>query len=331
MQEQAFFQVNNISKSYNNYATILNQISFSANRAEIIAIIGETGAGKSTLLKIIAGLIQPTQGSVTLDGILIKGPNEQLIAGHNHIAYLSQHAELRNNYWVKDLMDLHFNKKGINKSEIVELCQLEHLLAKKTNELSGGEKQRVALAILLAQKPSLLLLDEPYSYIDYYHTQQLQQIISNLHQLYGLNIIQTSHKPEELLQWAQRILVINKGELVANQTLPNYFFKPNNKYGAQLLGAFNLIPADMAKHWGQNIAPNQMLFVRPIHILTDFPGDCSIKATVKNIYFMGNYYILEMFAGNKTIIVHQSFLQLAIGNTTQIGLSGDYEKWIIPA
>src|SRR5215203_1380378 len=128
---------------------VLRDISFIQQQFQKIAIAGETGSGKTTLLKIIAGLIQPDEGQVVFKNEIVKGPEEQLIPGHPGIAYLSQHFELRNNYRVEEMLNLTLQLEDEQADTIFKVCRINHLLKRKTDQLSGGEKQRVALAGLL--------------------------------------------------------------------------------------------------------------------------------------------------------------------------------------
>src|SRR5262245_12183328 len=100
----ALLTVDNISKR-GNESFIVKPISFVQDPFQHIAIAGETGSGKTTLMKMIAGLVQPDSGEIRLDNERVIGPNEKLLPGHKHIAYLSQYFELRNNYYVHEILD----------------------------------------------------------------------------------------------------------------------------------------------------------------------------------------------------------------------------------
>ncbi|HEY0610611.1 MAG TPA: ATP-binding cassette domain-containing protein, partial [Chitinophaga sp.] len=161
----SLLNVSAISKQQDG-AFILKDISFEQRRFQHIAIAGETGSGKSTLLKVIGGLAQPDSGQVTFEGGRVKGPNEVLIPGHPGVAYLSQYFELRHNYWVEEILSYANKLTDEEAQNIYEICQIDHLFRRRTDQLSGGEKQRIALARLLTTSPRLLLLDEPFSNLD---------------------------------------------------------------------------------------------------------------------------------------------------------------------
>src|SRR5687767_2904429 len=169
----SLLQLNGIGKRIGS-RYVLKNISFIQHPSEKIAIAGETGSGKTTLLKIIAGFIQADEGEVMFEGEKIKGPQERLIPGHPHIAYLSQHFELRNNYRVEEVLEYANTLPPEESKRLYEICHISHLLQRKTDQVSGGEKQRIALAKLLTTSPRLLLLDEPFSNLDMRHRNVLK-------------------------------------------------------------------------------------------------------------------------------------------------------------
>lgn len=257
----------------------LNHVSFSVDSGEKIALIGETGSGKTTLLKIIAGLIQADDGSVFYRAEKVKGPEEQLIPGHNEIAYLSQHFELRNNYRVLELMDMASLISDEAMHTICLACQVDHLLHRYTQTLSGGERQRVALARLLVTKPQVLILDEPYSNLDVPHRMILKQVLDRLAEQQCLTMILTSHDPHDVLPWADRIIVLQSGKVLATGLPQQLYFMPPNLYTASLLGAVNSLVVDGAVHY---FRPESVL------IMAAATPD-TIPARVKQVRFCGWY------------------------------------------
>jgi ABC-type lipoprotein export system ATPase subunit len=163
--EMEWLVVNQVVKVLNGQR-VVNDISFSMQAGHRLGIAGQTGAGKSSLLKMIAGLLQPDQGNLLLGGNRIKGPEEQLLPGHSSIAYLSQHFELLNNYLVEEYLQLTSVLDWASSQRLAALCDIEHVLGRKTTQLLGRGRQRVALAAALGKSPRLLLLDEPFSNLD---------------------------------------------------------------------------------------------------------------------------------------------------------------------
>ena len=239
-EQQPLLQVLNISKQYAN-GLLISNISFQQKKLQKIAIAGASGAGKTTLLKIISGNAQPNDGKVLLNGIKVIGPDEQLLPGHPQMGYLSQHYELLNNYKVEDLIWFD-NKLPIDEaSKLFNVCQINHLLKRKTDQLSGGEKQRIALCKLLVKSPQLLLLDEPFSNLDLIHKNTLKEVLTNITSKLQITCILTSHDPQDILSWADEILVMQDGVIIQKGTGEQIYYHPINEYVAGLFGKYNLL------------------------------------------------------------------------------------------
>ena len=270
---------------------------------EKVALIGETGSGKSTLLKTIAGLIQPKSGTILFEGEKVIGPNWQLIAGQKGIAYLSQHFELLNNYRMEELLNYANGLLQNESDELYKICRIEHLMKRNSYELSGGEKQRIALAKLLITKPRLLILDEPYSNLDLIHRNILKEIVDDVCKKYEISCILTSHEPADVLPWADKILVLKNGEIIQQGTALNIYKKPENEYAAALLGNYNLLDE---KIFGEK------LLLRPEEIfITDNLTEKFI-GTIIAVHFMGSYNEIE-------VEIQSQILRIK---------TGDYEKFV---
>jgi ABC-type lipoprotein export system ATPase subunit len=147
----ALLTVENISRTEGDF--VLTGISFTQKKHQKIAIAGETGSGKSTLLKIIAGLQQADTGEVYLGKERVEGAYERLVPGHPRIAYLSQNFELPKFLRVEQVLNYANTLSEEAASTLYNVCQIDHLQKRRTDELSGGEKQRIAIARLLITSP----------------------------------------------------------------------------------------------------------------------------------------------------------------------------------
>ncbi len=130
----ALLSVSGISKEGKGNFSV-KDISFTQEYAQNIAIAGETGSGKTTLLKMIAGLVEPSAGEIRFQNNKIIGPNDQLIPGHPGIGYLSQYFELRNNYWVNDLLEMSNRLTEEDAANLYQICQIDHLTGRRTDQL----------------------------------------------------------------------------------------------------------------------------------------------------------------------------------------------------
>jgi ABC-type sugar transport system ATPase subunit len=286
----------------------LEDINFTQKRFQKIALIGETGSGKSTLLKTIAGFIQPKSGEIIFDGKKVLGPDWQLVAGEKGIAYLSQHFELRNNYRMEELL-LYANELTQEEADdLYKICRINHLMKRNSYELSGGEKQRIALARLLVSKPRLLILDEPYSNLDLIHRAILKQVVEDVCKRFKISCIMTSHEPADVLPWADEILVLQNGKIVQQGTAEEVYRNPMSEYAAGLLGNYNLIKKEDYKYFKIGAIAKEV-YVRPEQIINSTEGNDTIKGKIITQRFMGNYYEVDIASGNFTITMKSYFKQ----------------------
>ncbi len=285
-----FLSVNNISKKATD-GIALDAISFSQQQFEKIAIAGETGSGKTTLLKIIAGLTQTDRGTVYFENEKVAGPEEKLLAGHPSIAYLGQHFELLNNYWVHELLEYANDLTPQFADKLYKLCKIDHLVNRRTNQLSGGERQRIALAKLLTKSPKLLLLDEPFSNLDVLHRKIIRQVIADVSAELQISCILVSHDAADLLSWADTLLVLKDGKVVQQGTPEQVYNQPVSTYCAGLLGDYNLI--NTAKIQIAGMKTGDVLMIRPEHThVLRTSTSTMFQGKVINIEFFGSHYLL---------------------------------------
>lgn len=316
----AFLTVNGISKVEQG-REIVKPISFTQERLQRIAIAGETGSGKSTLLKMIAGLLQPDSGIVLFEGKRVLGPLERLLPGHPKIAYLSQHFELRNNYRIEELLAM-ANKLPQEEADMVYvICQIQHLLKRKTDELSGGEKQRIALAALLTTAPSLLLLDEPFSNLDRVHKDTIKSVIEDIGNKLYITCILVSHDAADTLSWADRIMIMRNGSLVQEGTPHQLYYHPVDEYTAALLGEYNLIDTNLHPAFvnmlGESVAGKRVL-LRPEQLSFGSVQDASVAGTVQQVFFYGSYYMVHVLADGLPVKVRTSTYLFNPGEQVQL-------------
>jgi ABC-type sugar transport system ATPase subunit len=302
---------------------ILKGISFSQEKFRKIAIAGETGSGKTSLLKIIAGLISPDAGQVLFRNERVKKVPEKLIPGHPGIAYLSQQFELPHFLRVEQVLQYANEIKEKEAKSLFELCQIGHLLKRRTDELSGGERQRIAMARLLIGSPSLLLLDEPFSNLDLIHKTTLKEIVQDLGEQYGISFILVSHDPLDTLSWADEIMIMKDGAIVQQNLTQEVYHHPVNEYAAGLLGVYNLVDskknAALAKTWGIHKAPGKYL-TRPEDMQLVGSGKKAIKGKISRVIFLGSYFDLEVLIPGGLITVRTQNNELVPGDIVQVSI-----------
>ncbi len=221
----AMLQVECLKKIYTtrfggNQVQALSDVSFSVETGEYVAIMGESGSGKTTLLNILAALDQPTSGKVFLDGKDLTMVKEREIAAfrRDNLGFVFQDFNLLDTFSLKDNIFLPLVLAGKSPKEmelrlnpIAEQLGITHLLEKYPYEVSGGQKQRAAVARALISKPKLILADEPTGALDSKSTDDLLDVFSTIHAT-GQTILMVTHSTKAASR-ADRILFIKDGEL----------------------------------------------------------------------------------------------------------------------
>jgi ABC-type sulfate/molybdate transport systems ATPase subunit len=276
---------------------VLSQVSFRQERGEHIVVAGETGSGKSTLLKVIAGLAHADTGDVLFEGSRVVSPLEKLVPGHREIAYLSQQFELPKFLRVEQVLQYANAMGDANAHELYELCQISHLLKRKTDQLSGGERQRIALARLLSGEPKLLLLDEPFSNLDMPHKRTLKAVLDDIVSTLDISFILVSHDPDDTLPWADRILILHSGSIIQLGTATEIYRNPANEYCAGLFGTYVKLPAALLHTFG---ATANQKYWRP----EDFSvSNTGVAAVVQGTRYFGSHFDCDVMIDGHSIVV----------------------------
>jgi ABC-type sulfate/molybdate transport systems ATPase subunit len=321
----SFLKITNITRQIEHVMAV-DSVSFSQRKLEKIAIAGETGSGKSTLLKMIAGLVQPTSGSIIFENQLIAGPEDKLVPGHPHIAYLSQHFELQKFLRVEQVLE-YANKLSEDEAQtLFQICRIDHLLHRKTDELSGGEKQRIAIARLLISTPKLLLLDEPFSNLDMMQRNTLKTVLEDICTGLKITCILVSHDPQDTLSWADKILIMRGGKIIQKGSPETIYTMPGTAYTAGLLGRFSTLTVDDTHFHipGKTKLKQKELYVRPESLLLVSRDAKAVKGKISRITFTGTHYELEVLAGRQELTILTEKKTFKPGDTVYISLSPAY-------
>lgn len=322
-QSKILLEVEGVSKSIL-HQTAVKPLSFRQYEGEKLAIAGETGSGKTTLLKMIAGLVQPDSGKVLLRGERVLGPLEKLIPGHAHIAYLSQFFELRNNYWVREILEYANELTQKDATALYEVCQISHLVNRRTDQLSGGERQRIALARLLSTSPSLLVLDEPFSHLDALHKSTIKEVIRDIGEQLSISCILVSHDSTDLLSWADTILVMKEGSLIQVGNPETIYRTPVNEYAAGLFGEYIVLNEQNTSELFASMDTQKQklkIVLRPDELQICDASQSNVSAVVSDIQFRGSYYAITVNVNQQPLIIHSFRNTLAIGEMVHIKLT----------
>ena len=194
MPDNIVLSVRNVSRSYGR-RIILNEICFEAARGSVIGITGPNGCGKTTLLSILAGIIRPDSGSISLLG---KDPLKDSSVFRHSCGYVPQGNPLISEVSVRDNLLLWSGRDKEKLREVISEFALEEMLALPVRKLSGGMKRRLSIACAMADRQELLLLDEPTSALDLHYKEDIRQILHH-YASDGGTVILTSHDEQELL------------------------------------------------------------------------------------------------------------------------------------
>ena len=317
------FSLTNVVFSYQKYK-VINKVSFSLESGQHLSILGESGSGKTTLLKLIFGLLSPTEGEVLFQGQKILGPEEKLIPGNEHMKMIAQNFDLNTYAKVYDniasmLSNTDLEGKKLNTLAIMQALRIDHLAERRAVELSGGEQQRVAIARALITKPQVLLLDEPFSQVDVLMRKQLRADLKRLSKELGTTMILVSHDPLDGLSLADTLLVLKQGELLQKGTPTELIDKPANAYVAKLLGAANIVPAEIANsYFGFQLAATEQLVVYPYECKLVETG---IKASITQIHYQLAHNELELNVEGHVLHAQVPLGAYAIGDYVQLQFS----------
>lgn len=210
-------RVENLSFSYRDHnedVRILDDINLGLERGGILSIIGPSGCGKTTLLYNVAGLRMPGSGNVYVNGVLVTGPREKTGIIFQHFGLLPWKTALENATLGLKIRGISGDDKKRMVLSIMKHLDIVHLSEKYPKHLSGGEKQRFAIARALVMKPDLLLLDEPFSSLDALTRESLQEALLHIWREWQLTIILVTHDIEEAVFVGTEIIVLDKSGII---------------------------------------------------------------------------------------------------------------------
>ncbi|WP_294985833.1 ABC transporter ATP-binding protein [uncultured Fenollaria sp.] len=274
-----FLEVKNISKKYEDKYAI-KDVSFSLEKGKFLCLLGPSGSGKSTILHSIGGFIKH-EGEIILDGKSIKNlsPEDRDVSTVFQSFGLFPHMNVLKNV----MYGLKFKEKDKSKKEkeaeareVLRIVGLNGYEKRYPSELSGGEKQRVALARSLVVRPKILLMDEPLSALDAKLRSEMQFEIRRIQREFNITTIFVTHDQKEAFVMADEIIIINQGELVAKGAPQDIYNHPKNEFTLDFIGNKNIIKDK---------------YVRPEKIRPNANGE---EFVIKDITFNGETIELDI-------------------------------------
>jgi len=298
-----------IDHLYKTYAAqadpAVSNISLRLKKGEITGLVGESGSGKTTLLRLIAGLEDADSGHIRLHKETVTGPAGNLVPGHSQIRLVHQDFKLSPHISVREniaytLRTYEVSYRNDRLEKMLWLCELADLQHKLPRQLSGGEMQRVALAKALADEPTILLLDEPFSNVDTIRRQALTYQLRNIICGSGTTALFVTHDTTEALTLSDNVAVMRQGRIIQTGSPPEIYHKPLSPYVAGLFGYANIIqagqllPHRLATTTRIPYTPDDYLCIRAEYISICSESDADFAATVRQRYYLGIYSLLEV-------------------------------------
>ncbi|MFC1643455.1 ABC transporter ATP-binding protein [Chlamydiota bacterium] len=230
------FSLKQVTKKYKQ-TTVLNQVSLDIPDKELVVFLGPSGSGKTTLLRLIAGFEKPDTGEISINGSVVSNKTI-LVPPHNrHIGMVFQDLALWPHMSVSETICFCLGTIKCSRDErknradrVLEMVKLDRRNNRYPHQLSGGEKQRLALARALVIEPEILLLDEPLGSMDLLLKDTLLDLIKDIHHELGITTIFVTHDPVEAKHLSTSIVVIEEGEIIQAGTFQELSKNPVNEF-----------------------------------------------------------------------------------------------------
>lgn len=337
--------LNALSKQFGTFKAV-DQAQLSVPHGRFVCLLGPSGCGKTTLLRMIAGLENPTSGSIVLDGQDITA-----IATHKrNLGMVFQSLALFPHLTVGENIAYPLRIRGVGREEqakrVEELLAMIHLQGfanRPVTKLSGGQRQRVAIARALAISPKLFLLDEPLSALDAKLREAMQVELRKLQQQLGITTIVVTHDQREAMTMADTVVVMNGGQIRQAASPIEIYRKPADRFVADFIGSTNLLPMTMEA--GRTLILGQAvsgldagklaaatLSVRPEDISLTAPGEGRLSGRVTFIRDLGG--TIETFvdvSGTEVIAVSTPRERPVVSVGQEVGIAIDPQTAVVLA
>ena len=337
-------EVKNVTKNLGSFA--LKNINLAVNDGEYVVLLGPTGSGKTLLLETIMGFNRPDEGRILIDGNDITDMTPE----KRGIGYVPQNSMLFPHMTVRQNIAFGLKMRGTERAEqektvdyILDLIKLRPLENRRPESLSGGEKQKVALARVLAINSKIILLDEPLASMDTETSWQLRSELKRLHGEDGKMVIHVTHSLIEGFSLADKLALMREGEMVQVGGAKELLAKPRNEFAARLLGYENVYRAKLMENASTfsildvegvkvrvsgKVESVGMVALRPEDIAVDLSpvGDVNanvLKASIIEYADLGSMVMIKADAGLllNVAISKNSFIEKELETGKQVWLS----------
>ncbi|MGH1520478.1 sulfate/molybdate ABC transporter ATP-binding protein [Chryseobacterium sp. JK1] len=294
-------EINNLFFSHNPDKPLFQNLNLRFEENRIIALAGESGCGKSTLLSLVYGLIDWQSGEIIFNGTKLLGPKGNLVPGESDMKFVAQNFDLMPYATVaenvgKFISNINLNQKRETVMELLEVVGLQEFAHILPKYLSGGQQQRVAIARALSVLPKLLILDEPFSNLDFPRKIELRERLFRYVKQHQISLIISTHELQDIMPWLDQIVILQDGRLIQNDSPEETYRKPYNSYVAKLFGEVNIF-SEVEKEDFQ--LPKSSYYPKEIKIT-----ESGLEAEVLESRFAGNYYWNKLRAKEKDLVIY---------------------------
>jgi iron(III) transport system ATP-binding protein len=336
-------KVEDISAGYGN-ERVIESLSFHVNRGEIVSLLGPSGCGKTTALRAVAGFEPISAGKILIADREASVPGRTVPPEQRSIGMVFQDYALFPHLTISD--NIAFGLRG--KPAVDRQVQVDHLLdatgldgmgERYPHELSGGQQQRVALARALAPRPTMLLMDEPFSNLDVELRERLSVEVRDLLKSEGISGILVTHDQHEAFAVSDKVGVMHEGRILQWDTPYNLYHEPSHRFVADFIGQGRFIPGIVRtpetfetelgllhgnRSCTQAIGTTVEILIRPDDLVQDDRGD--IEAVVKDKAFKGAeiLYTLELPTGTRLLSLFPSHHDHHLGDTVRVRMDAEH-------
>ncbi|WP_172194739.1 ATP-binding cassette domain-containing protein [Saccharibacillus qingshengii] len=340
MADPHIIRFESVTKQYEDGLTVLKKIDFEIERGKFYTLLGPSGCGKTTILRMIAGFMEPTEGSIYLGGRVInKVPPEkrQVNTVFQDYALFPHLNVFENVAFGLRIKKMKQNVVAAKVAEALKMVNLDGYESRGITEMSGGQRQRVAIARAIVNEPEVLLLDEPLSALDLKLRTEMQYVLRELQQRLGITFIFVTHDQEEALAMSDYIFVMNQGRIEQSGTPNDIYDEPINRFVADFIGESNIVPGVMIEDYlvefnGQRyecvdagLRPSEPIeiVVRPEDLEITTPEAGKMQVRVDSQLFRGVHYEISCYddSGHEWLV--HSTKRAEVG--ARIGLTFDPE------
>ena len=305
-----YLVLDRLSKRYGDTMAVEN-LSLSVNKGEFISLLGPSGCGKTTTLQMIAGFVEPSGGSIVLNGKDVsKVPANKRGLGmvFQNYALFPHMTAAENVSFGLEMQRVKKDERQARVADALKLVGLSHLADRHPARMSGGQQQRVALARALVIRPSVLLLDEPLSNLDAKLREEMQLELRSIQRTVGTTTILVTHDQSEALALSDRIVVMNQGRVEQVAEPFAAYEGPASHFVGGFLGKANVFTPRAEQYEGETRArigeahialagapvPQGAVIVRPEKILFSEPAACALPGRMKTRVFQGNHWLCQV-------------------------------------